>query len=141
MKSTNKKRNDISIVPACLVGISVSWAITIILLCIGAIFIINEYIDTGVSGLVATLIVFLSVAIACYITKMADQNNSITNVFIVCGSYILSLVICGLLFFDGIKGNLIFGVLSAALGALLAIFVGNKGKRTTKRRKRRVGSS
>lgn len=140
MKSTNKKRNGISKIPACLVGVTVSWAITIILLCIGSIFIKNEYMEIDASGLIATLIMFLSVAIACYITKKADQSNSLSNVFIVCGSYIMSLVICGLLFFDGLKGNFFIGVLSAALGMLLAIFVGNKGKKATKRKKRRGGS-
>lgn len=139
VKSRTKRKPEIQI-PASIVGLLATWAITIILLCIGAIFIESEYIEMNYSGVISVFIVFLSAMLGCLVTRAVDQKNLVSNLLVTSGSYILSLIIGGLLFFDGLTACVLIDILAVLTGALVAFFAGNKGKIGLVKKRRRTAS-
>ena len=135
-KARIKSKMNIPI-PASLLGLLVSWAITVIMLCLGAVFVENEYIEIDLTGILTAIIVFLASAAGCLISKITDKSNALMNIIIVSGSYIMSLLICAMLFFDGITGQSLVEIPAVLTGALIALFVGNKEKNNIALRRRR----
>ena len=135
-KARSKSKMNIQI-PASLLGLLVSWAITVLMLCVGAIFITNEYIEINLADVLSVIIVFLSSLIGCLSAKISDKSNALMNIILISVSYIMSLIITGMLFFDGIIGRVFVEILAVFSGALIVLLFGNKDKKAASIKKRR----
>lgn len=120
-----------------IAGVGLVVLITLLLSGIGAILMQNEYIDIKYAGILGMLIQFFSTFTGVFVASKMGPDNKIMICSVVAVAYIVVAVCCALLFFEGVSGTVIAGVISCGTGSVLGIFLDHKGKNGRKRAKRR----
>lgn len=137
MKSIKKTAGKTSILTSCAIGVLVAFGIMCLFALISAICISNEYSSVNAIPYFAFFAQFVGVLLGCVLTgKLATDQKTLACLITVCG--LLFLQLCSaLLFFDGISGSVVGGLIVSALGTLVAILIGNRDKKKTAATRRR----
>ncbi len=135
----SKVVKKISFTHSCLVGIIVSAAITILLVCIGALFIQNEYISINSITIIGMIIEFIAAFFGLFLTGKMQKGREEAAMGITAGAYCTLLLCVGMLLFDGLSVAF-FGGLTAVTGAyVMTLFLlkSTKNRQNHKRKNRR----
>lgn len=133
MKRT--KLHKLSWVSSAAIGGSICMLLSVLTALVGTILIENSYIELQSAKYVITVGQALSVFTGCFIAgKIAEQKNMLACA-IAAGVYYLVLAAIAILFFDGITGQFLRGLIAVAVGAGGSVFALNRRKTTRKRKK------
>lgn len=131
---TDQKMN--LILKQSLLGTVVAWSALVLLMFVGTVFIQNEYIDNKSMPALGLIAGFSAVFFGLRISASLLRQENICGRVAATALYILSELSVAILFFNGVNSGVGVGILSTLLAALLAIFVGNKGKSRVRKRRR-----
>lgn len=126
-----------STITSCVIGGAIAVLLTALQSGIVSVFILNGYLDINILGIVALIIQLISAFFGVMIGVKITANNKILAGAFTAAGYYLVLLCCGLLFFDGIKGSALIGLISCAIGYLLALLLNSKGKTSRHRTRTR----
>lgn len=133
MKRT--KLYKLSWISSAAIGGLVCMLLSILTALIGTILIENSYIELQSGKYVITVGQALSAFAGCFLAgKIAEQKNMLACAT-AAGVYYLVLAAIAILFFDGITGQFLRGLIAVAVGVGGSVFVLNRRKTTRKRKK------
>ena len=135
MQKTKISIKNMTTVSACSIGVITGLIVTVLLILIGVLCISNEYIKLQNIGVIAALIQFVAVLVACIVAGKVTSNNQIVCCAATCCVYYLSSVASSLLFFDGVSSAALIGVIATILGFAASLFIVLGRKKRSARRK------
>lgn len=140
MKKSKLSVTGISLSKICMIGTGISVMLLIIFAMISAIFISNEYFDIGASGYLAGIVQFLAIFVGCIIAGKLVKEGRVLACAIVGGACVFIQLAASILFFGGISGRFIPGILANIAGCGGAILLSVSNKNRSASRKRRIRS-
>jgi hypothetical protein len=114
-------------------GIAVSLSLSAVL----AIFINNQYLQIGTAAYFPVVVQFLSAFIGAYIAGRGAGESALVSCAVTSAAIFVLQICFGVLFFDGLASNLLWGVLGCIGGMTVAFLVCKRTKKShSKGRKR-----
>lgn len=138
MFQTKRKINNGTMMGAVIVGLVFILIAATALIGIIATLISGEYIAYDVLDYIAPIISFVAVLLGCYLTGRISPEKKALSCCVAAAVYFTIIAGVGILFFDGLGGRLIFGILACVLGCAVSILLTIKekqGRRQSKRSK------
>lgn len=137
MKKTKLSAAGLSISKACLLGAGITTILLILFAMVAALLISNEHIDFNASGYLAGVAQFVAAFIGCLIVGKLIKEGTVAACAIVASVCIFVQLAAAILFFGGISGRFIPGILAnlAGCGGAILLSVGKKNRSISKKRK------
>ncbi len=130
------KKYQWSIVSATAMGTVLSIALTVVLSMLTAIFISNEYFDINIKSTAAIIIQGIAALAGSYLAyRLSSEGKGIASVCCAAVYYVM-LLSTSIMLYDGVSTCFWVGMISCAVGSLLAILLINTAKKTHKQRRR-----
>lgn len=117
---------------ALLLGLAVGLAVTLIGAVITASLIQSRSIDEDATGLAAMVIILLGAAAASLVTAGKVPQMRLVMCLGGGGIYLLGLLCCAAVLFDGVKAGVLPSLPVIAAGSLAVYLLGMKGSRKPK---------
>ncbi len=116
VKAKNGQSMGFAVVTGCVSAILVSLLLTIGLTSL----ILNGSLSESRTGLIAFLIRVLSVFLGCLIAGGICKERVLPVIGLIAGGYLITILVIGIIAFDGSFHNFLSGILSVLLGSVLA---------------------
>ncbi len=123
------------LVPRIVIGTAAAIIFAAIVVLIGPIFILNEYLKPNLVHIIVAIAQGVGVLIGALIAGSGIDEGRSMSVSICAAVFYIVHICCGMLFFDSDFGRVATGFLSCATGAACALLLLNRKKKTTKRRR------
>lgn len=107
---------------------------------VAPIFILNEYLDMNMLEVLAIGIHFLCAFFGSLVAGLSAYEKKWMAVCGGTGIYFVIMNSIGILFFDGVSGRFLGGLIACVVGALAAIVLLNREKKTVKRKRKAMRS-
>ncbi len=136
-----KKTKDVRVISdykKIMIGAGIGMATSILLSAVLAIFINNQYLQIKSAAYFPIVVQFVSVFIGAYIAGRGAGENAIATCTVTSLVIFVVQICLGVLLFDGISGNLLWGVLGCVGGMIAAILVCKRPKKSHSRGRKRA---
>ena len=136
----NKKMTiNFSFVQSCIVSVVISCIMMISMVCIGAIFIQNEYVTLDAATIISLIINFAAAFCGMIIAGKLQKGREAVTAGVTAIAYCTLLICSGMLFFDGISASVFGELIAVAVAYIVAYFLLNstKNRQSRKRKNRR----
>lgn len=137
MPRTRSNSNERTLLKSCGLGVCVTVIVTLSLSALAAIFISNEYLQITGMQYIAFLIQLVSVFLGSLLAGKTITERRLLACSAVGGVYFLSLVGLALLFFDGVSGSILYGLIGCVIGCGGALLLCTRVKNRSGSKKRR----
>ncbi len=137
MRKKTKDFRFVSDYKKIIIGVGIGMAVSISLSAILAIFINNQYLQIESAAYFPIVVQFLSVFIGAYIAGRGAGEGAVATCGVTSGVMLVVQMCLGVLFFDGISGNLLWGILGCIGGMIAAILVCKRPKKSHSRGRKR----
>ena len=127
---------NVSVISAGFVGAGIGLVFAVISLFILAYLAIREFVSLENASIIVPGIQFASALLCALSASKLTKNQAFTAILWGIGMLIITLLCSALLFFDGISGSVIYGILAILAGGVIALLL-IRGKKTTKRKRSR----
>ena len=138
MQKTKMKLWGGSMLSTIGIGLGTSTVLTILCASIGALLIYNEYLKPQTMIYVSTIIQFVATFAGALTAGKLAGENILPICALVGVSYFAVLFAVALLFFEGIAGGVVWGILACSVGIGGAIMLCVKQKTPRRRKNRRM---
>lgn len=136
-----KKIKDVRVVSnykTIIIGAGTGIAISVAISAILAIFILNEYFEITSAVYFPLVVQFISSFVGALVAGKG-AGERITGPCAIASALTLTLQICfGVLLFDGVAGNILWGALGCLIGFIAAISICKRPKKMRNRGKKRA---
>ena len=136
-----KKTKDVRVISdykKIMIGAGIGMAASILLSAVLAIFINNQYLQIKSTAYFPIVVQFMSVFIGAYIAGRGVGENVIATCSVTSLVIFVVQICLGVLLFDGISGNFLWGVLGCVGGMIAAILVCKRPKKSHSRGRKRA---
>lgn len=140
MQKAKKSIGKMAMIPSCSIGVIAGTISALSFIAIGALCIQNEYIAFENSRIIAVLVQFVSVILACITAGSVTADKQIMCCAAAGGISFLTFIGAAMLFFEGIAGAVLPGALSAVLGIGASVFVVTRSKNRSVRKRNKKRS-
>lgn len=137
MKKIKQSSAGLSMSNACLLGAGISVTLLLLLALIMSLLISNEYVDISMSVYLAGIAQFIATLIGCIIVGKLMKEGTVLACIIVAGACIFVQFAAAILFFGGISGRFVPGMLAnlAGCGSAILLCISNINRSFRKKRK------
>lgn len=127
----------LSIYRACLLGICVSIGILLLLAMVATLMISKEKIDISASCYLAGVAQFIATFAGCLIAGKVTKEGTAVACSIVAGACVFVQMAAAILFFGGISGNFVPGLIAslAGFGGAILLCISKNNRSISKKRK------
>ena len=115
-------------VKAVAVGVAIALIVTLVGCCIGAVCIDNEYMNISTAKMVSMIIIMISGFIGAIIAEKISKTGKTIVCLLVPASLCLIMMSVGALFFGGLGGQALIGIVVSGAASLGALLFNLKGK-------------
>lgn len=129
-----RKIGNHTIVTAAGIGLAVSLIVSLLLVCIVSTLVLKGAVIPEVAVVAVTCVQGLAAFIGALLAGALSQKKKINSIVGAVGTFYVTLICGGMLFFNGLSTNAISGLIVIAAGGLLAIFLVTREKRTKHKR-------
>ena len=124
----NKTTIKFTFLQSSIIGLLISLTVMMSMICIGAIFIQNEYISIDSVGIIAMVINFLAPSCGMIIAGKLQKGREAVTAGVAAIMYSILLICNGMLFFKGLSASIFGGLITVAAAYISAYFLLNSTK-------------
>lgn len=124
----------------CAIGVLVCTGITLAGILMLTIFTQNEYFEISIGSKISAPIHFLSTIIGTLLAGKLTPERKAMSCLVTGVGYLLIIISCAILFYDGIGSGIWSGTAGSLLGTVMGIFLCTREKKQTAGKKRRTVS-
>lgn len=131
---TDKEKH--SVLRNVLTGLVISLVVSVILAILFTVFIFNGQVDDDKMNIFTLVITFVASSIGAIVSGKLNNGKYALVTMLTGVIYLLSLIVTGVMFFDGGLVNIWMCsavIISGALGACVICVIGQGGRRKTKK--------
>jgi putative membrane protein (TIGR04086 family) len=118
-----------------IIGIVTAMVLSILSAAVSAVFVDNESIKIGAIPYISFLVWVISSLLCAFISGRTGEGSLLLRCGIAVGIYYCILLCIGIVAFDGLNGNVLYGLVGCFLGLVIAIIVISKTHRVPVSRK------